>query len=102
MVKAEGHSGYAASGSDIVCAAVSAVVQTAVLGVERVAGCEAESRKGGALLEARFARPVDDAGRWAKAQAILETTLLGLREIEEGRESYVRVIETRVGGGATT
>ena len=31
--RAKGHSGYAESGSDIVCAAVSAITQTACLGL---------------------------------------------------------------------
>ncbi|NPV72015.1 MAG: ribosomal-processing cysteine protease Prp [Firmicutes bacterium] len=116
-VRAEGHSGYAPSGSDIVCAAVSAVVQTAVLGVRQAAGCEAVVKTGDALIEAKFARrgakPAGpaDAGQdaegggsqgWPEAQAILEAMLLGLREIEDGRRRYVRVTETRVEGGATT
>ena len=33
---AQGHSGYAESGSDIVCAAVSALTQTCELGLEEV------------------------------------------------------------------
>ena len=31
--EAKGHSGYAEAGEDIVCAAVSAVMQTAVIGI---------------------------------------------------------------------
>ena len=37
-VECDGHTGYGVEGEDIVCAALSSIVQTAVLGVMRVAG----------------------------------------------------------------
>ena len=43
-VTVEGHTGYAEEGSDIVCAAVSALTQGALLGIREVAGIGAESR----------------------------------------------------------
>lgn len=33
----KGHAGYAPHGQDIVCAAISAIAQTAVLGIESIA-----------------------------------------------------------------
>lgn len=36
-VEASGHTGYAESGEDIVCAALSAIIQTAALGLTEVA-----------------------------------------------------------------
>ena len=36
--EAEGHTGYAEEGSDIVCAAVSALTQGAVIGLKEVIG----------------------------------------------------------------
>lgn len=95
-----GHSGYAGAGSDIVCAAVSAVVQTAIQGVERVAGCAARVTTGEALIEAEVSPPDPRhaAARWDQAQAILETMVMGLREIEDGRGRYVRVEDCK--GGA--
>ena len=37
-VECEGHSGYAEYGEDIVCAGISSIVQTALLGLMQVAG----------------------------------------------------------------
>jgi uncharacterized protein YsxB (DUF464 family) len=37
VIDVKGHAGYAPHGQDIVCAAVSAILQTAVLGLESVA-----------------------------------------------------------------
>lgn len=36
-IKVDGHANYGAHGSDIVCAGVSAILQTAVLGLEAIA-----------------------------------------------------------------
>ena len=97
-IRVHGHAGYAEYGKDIVCAAVSAVVQTALIGVERVAGCRVRRNDGPGLIEARMERPAEGlTDRWAEAQAILETMTLGLKEIEDGRERYVRVDEVTVG-----
>lgn len=89
----EGHSDYAESGSDIVCAAVTAVAETAVLGLARVAGIDpaVERRDGflscevGQLADARAAHAV---------QVILDTMALGLRDIEADYGGYVRVEES--------
>lgn len=37
VIDVKGHAGYAPHGQDIVCAAVSAILQTAVLGIESIA-----------------------------------------------------------------
>lgn len=37
QIDVKGHAGYAPHGQDIVCAAVSAILQTAVLGIESIA-----------------------------------------------------------------
>lgn len=37
LIDVKGHAGYAPHGRDIVCAAVSAILQTAVLGLESIA-----------------------------------------------------------------
>ncbi|MCR4398096.1 MAG: ribosomal-processing cysteine protease Prp [Firmicutes bacterium] len=92
-LKVEGHSGYAPAGRDIVCAAVSAVVQTAIRGVEKVAGCSAIVETGDGVISATFApgSPDGASGKWSEAQAILEAMVLGLMEIEDGRRRYLSV-----------
>ena len=79
----EGHSGYAPLGQDIVCAAVSALAQTAVLGLMSVVQMDVEVEVGEiGLLDCRIPRA--DRGSDAtldQQAAILETMVLGLREI---------------------
>lgn len=43
LVESIGHTGYAEEGYDIVCAAVSSVLQTALLGLLNVAGIDRKS-----------------------------------------------------------
>lgn len=52
-ITAEGHAGYAPRGQDIVCAAVSALLQTFVQSVEELTNCEIKSdlRPGKAVIE---------------------------------------------------
>ena len=41
-VEALGHTGYAEEGEDIVCSAVSSIIQTAVLGLMQAAGIKVD------------------------------------------------------------
>lgn len=84
-----GHTGYAAHGSDIVCAAVSAVTQTALVGLQQVAGLEPhvviDDDRGFLSVDLR-----SDAQNDA-AQVILATMVAGLRSIVAGNPRYVRI-----------
>ncbi len=60
---ASGHAGWAESGEDIVCAAVSTVLQTAWLGLVEVAGVDVEGSKAGGRLDLSWPETVrDDPG----------------------------------------
>jgi hypothetical protein len=90
-----GHSGYAEAGKDIVCAAVSAIVQTAILGLTDVVGIEVvyDQRPG----EVRCSVPEGlSQGLREKANIVLETMLCGLKSIQEGYGTYIKVEERRL------
>lgn len=91
----EGHAGYAAKGSDIVCAAVSALTFSAVNGLSHYVGIRPEieiDEESGTL---RCFLPPDamDREAAAKAQAILETMALGLQETAREYSDYLVVKE---------
>ena len=90
-VQCKGHSGYAPEGEDIVCAALSAVVQTAVLGVFRVAGVNAEYRtdeeKGELFLS--LGKMTERERR--DCDVILETMLLGIEDLYEGFSAFIKL-----------
>lgn len=93
-----GHARYAGHGSDIVCAGVSAVAQTAVLGLRQVAGIPVQVDEGPGKLECLVGDHQPEPGENAeairqKAQAILEAMVIGLRDIEKDYPKHVRVSE---------
>ena len=89
--RANGHSGYAQEGSDIVCAAVSALTQTAELGLRKVAKARAKVvlDEDNASLEVRLLET--DGQAWQAAQVILRTLEEGILDIEQQYPEFVRV-----------
>ena len=93
--EAEGHTGYADEGSDIVCSAVSALTQTAALGMTELIGI----RPALDITEASMylMLPVDiTEAECEKAQIILETMALGLRSIAATYGDYIKISERKV------
>lgn len=91
-VRTEGHAGFADHGEDIVCAAVTALVVTALIGIKRVAQhpYEGKASSGKAYCKVLPGGTPESA---MKAQAILETTVLGLRDIAKDYKDFIRVTE---------
>jgi len=87
-----GNAGFAEKGRDIVCAAVSAIAQTALLGLCGTPGLEVEygiSDEAGTL----FCKITGVASQEASvsAEAIVRTMVLGLRSIEAAHGEFLRV-----------
>lgn len=89
-VMASGHTGYAVEGEDIVCAALSSIMQTALLGLIQVAAinidyvCVPESG------ELKFGIPSDiDSKQRDQANTILETMLLGISDLYQGYSDFI-------------
>ncbi|MBQ8682451.1 MAG: ribosomal-processing cysteine protease Prp [Selenomonadales bacterium] len=84
-----GHAGSAPYGQDIVCAAVSALAQTALLGLtihlKRDVSYDMEE---GRLSVQLNAKPD------AQTDAVLETMILGLLEIEKLHSDYITISQT--------
>lgn len=88
----KGHSGYAEAGKDIVCAAVSAVAQTALLGIADISkNVRSEIREKSGFL--RFVAPKESGERELRQQAILRAAELGLRDICASYGSCARMEE---------
>ncbi|MCR5610998.1 MAG: ribosomal-processing cysteine protease Prp [Clostridiales bacterium] len=92
---AKGHSGYADKGEDIVCAAISALTETAYLGVTELAKADAEAVQKDGELRLMLKPEVSGLSR-EKAELILETMLLGLRSIEENYSDYLKILKREV------
>lgn len=87
-----GHTGYAEAGQDIVCAAVSAVVQAAAMGVMQVVGarvCYSTDERRGTLdlsLEEGQSPEVQH-----DVEILLRTALVSLQDIAASYSQYVKV-----------
>jgi len=90
----DGHSGYGVSGEDIVCSAVSSIVQTAALGLLMVANTNTEiirdDEKG--YFEMIIPENLSDSTKH-DVEIILDTMLCGLGDL---REEYSDFIELEV------
>ena len=92
--QAQGHTGFANSGEDIVCAAVSVLTQTTVLGLKQVLGIDSQvqidEKKG--LLVCLLPDELN-AAQWGQAQILLEVLYVGLLATAEEYGDYVSVKE---------
>ncbi len=86
---ANGHAG-GVYGSDIHCAAISAIIQTAVIGLSDHAGLNLELDISDGHLECEFNK--QDAAR-EDVKAITGTMLLGLRSFQKENKRYLKLIE---------
>ena len=90
--RAEGHAGYAESGSDIVCAAVSALTQSTLNGLRSVlkAPVMYQVDDQSAFLEVRLT-PEATQAQVEQAQLLLVTLLEGLQAVEQSYPRNVRI-----------
>jgi hypothetical protein len=81
-----GHSGYAQSGSDIVCAAVSALSLTCINAMESVAGIKPVVDESDGYLIVQ----INERQMSHDAQVILKTFEQGIKDIAASYPKYVR------------
>ena len=91
-IEVNGHTGYATAGEDVVCAAISAVLQGAVLGVMEVAKARVEYQTDERKGQMRFAL-ADGQGEAVShdAEIILRSALVATKDIAEGYSQFVKV-----------
>jgi len=82
VIRIEGHTGFGTKGTDIVCAGISAIAQSAVVGITKVAGIQQDVVQGEGFLETRIAVNGIPEARKKALVVIVETMLAGMREIE--------------------
>ncbi|MBV8499749.1 MAG: ribosomal-processing cysteine protease Prp [Candidatus Eremiobacteraeota bacterium] len=92
-ISARGHADFAAHGRDIVCAAVSAVLQAARLGLQEHAGVELEARQAAGELQLRWPPQRRDS---ESVRAIVATAELAVAAIARRFPAHVRVRRRRI------
>ena len=91
--RANGHSGYAEAGADIVCAAISALTQTTLNGLKNVlkAPVMFDQDDDGAFIEA-ILTPEASEDQIRQAPLLLVTLLEGLQAIQREYPRNLRII----------
>ncbi len=87
-----GHADYAEDGYDIICSAISAITQTALLGLERHLKMKPSydvNQEDGVLKVALNSAPTE------LTEAILQTMVYGVQSIAKQCPEYVRIQEHR-------
>ena len=89
-----GHANFGEHGKDIVCAGVSAIAYTAVGALNNIAGVGSYQEDDGQMvcsIPDKLKRDID-----IKAQVILESAVIGFRQIENAYKKYVIVNDKEV------
>ncbi|MFD1674999.1 ribosomal-processing cysteine protease Prp [Alicyclobacillus fodiniaquatilis] len=81
-----GHAGYAESGSDIVCAAISVLVYNAINSCERFADLALDVQDQGDTLICRLPKHPTDAVR-----LLINSLFYGVEQVAEQYPEYVRI-----------
>ena len=87
-----GHSGYAEAGSDIVCAAISAVVTMAEATINEVCGAKAKVRVKDEQARISLTLPVS-CDEEETVQAVLAGMMITLCGIRDDYPDYIEVLE---------
>ena len=87
-----GHSGYAEAGSDIVCAAISAVVTMAEATINEVCGAKAKVRVKEADARITLTLPAS-CDEEESVQAVLAGMILYLCSLRDEYPDYIEVLE---------
>ncbi len=90
QIHGRGHTNYAEHGKDIVCAAVSTLMQTAIMGLDKIAGIPLDLTVNEGSLDCIIKSPINSSQR-DKADIILETMLIGLIDIKEQYGQYLDI-----------
>ncbi|NLI20206.1 MAG: ribosomal-processing cysteine protease Prp [Clostridiales bacterium] len=93
-----GHAGGRSAGTNIVCAAVSILMETCANALESVAGVTPELTVDEALARIDIRLPQAEGQAQRDAQTILRTTLLGLTDISH---EYPKMVKLNILMGGT-
>lgn len=92
-IESKGHSGYAKHGNDIVCAAVSALMQALLVGVQEIRGKQSECN----FIEYdSFFKLEWSVGIIAEIKLLSETIALSLKRIADAYPRNLKFTEVQV------
>ena len=91
-VECDGHTNYGEKGEDIVCASLSSIVQTAVLGILMIAELELEMERDDERGYLKFTLPEKLSSKQEiQACAILDTMVCGISDLYESFSDFIEL-----------
>ncbi len=91
-VECDGHTNYGEKGEDIVCASLSSIVQTAVLGLLMIVMLELDMKRDDEAGYLKFTLPKNLSDEQnIQACAILDTMLCGISDLYESFSDYIEL-----------
>lgn len=88
-IQAKGHSGYAVAGQDIVCSAVSTIMQTTLNGLLEVAKADVDYQIDEQIPFLRISVNEQDK----QAQILMKSAYLALKQIAGDYKNYIKIKE---------
>ena len=88
----DGHTGYGVEGEDIVCSALSSIVQTALMGLLMVAGVNVKTERDDERGYLYIEIPNDlSSAKQHDVDIITNTMLLGVSDLYEGFSDFIEL-----------
>ena len=92
-VEATGHSGYAEEGNDIVCSAISTLMQNLANGLTEVVKANAKVIVDEDMPHLSVTLSEQDKEKCKYAQMLMQTTVLSLKEVANGYSKFIKIKE---------
>jgi uncharacterized protein YsxB (DUF464 family) len=84
----QNHTNYAKKGKDIICSGISAIIQTAILGLKKYSPAEVNTFIKEGFVKIIVNKPTRESN------IILETARLGFLDIQRDYKTYIEVKDT--------
>ena len=91
--KVKGHSGYAEEGSDIVCSAISTLMETLANGLTEVVKADVEIKVDETIPHLSVTSNEKDQEKCKYAQVLMQSTLLGIKGVAQEFSKFIKIKE---------
>ena len=92
-IEATGHSGYAEEGSDIVCSAVSTLMETLANGLTEVVKANVKVVLDETVPHLSVTLNEEDKEKCKYAQVLMQSTFLGIKGVSQGFSKFIKIKE---------
>lgn len=92
-IEATGHSGYAEHGQDIVCSAISTLMETLANGLTEVVKAEVQVKVDEEIPHLSITLKETDKEKCKNAQILMQSTLLGIKGVAQEFSKFIKIKE---------